>query len=313
MSERSGASFDDIEAFVAVARNGGFTRAAEALDTSKSNVGKAVQRLEKRLGTVLLHRTTRSVRLTEDGETYLEAAQGALEKLAEAEKLLSARRAEPAGLVRIDFPSGVGRLILPTLADLRRRFPKITLEIALTDRFSDLTEDGWDIVVRAGRPPETGDSVVKRLCDMRLGLYAAPSYLAGRPAIKAIRDLRDHDAIIFRDGVGRLRQWRLQEQGSETILAPQATVILSDGQGFVDAAVRGLGIAQIFGRVAAPLIAEGRLVHLLPTADVDGPTVYAVVPFGRRMPAKTRAVMEHLVAVAKESTGLDPGTIPAET
>lgn len=298
-TERGISLIDDIEVFVAVARNASFTRAAEALDTSKSNVGKAVQRLEKRLGTTLLHRTTRSVRLTEDGETYLEAARGALDHLGEAEKLLSARRAEPAGLVRIDFPSGVGRLFLPTLADLRSRYPKLSLEIAFTDRFSDLTEDGWDVIVRAGRPPETGDAVVKRLCDIRLGLYAAPNYLAGRPPIETIRDLREHDAIIFRDGVGRLRPWRLQDQGGEAQLAPPAALILSDGQGFIDAAVRGLGIAQVFDRVANPLVDEGRLLHLLPAADVDGPTIYAIVPLGRRMPAKTRVVLEHLMEIAR--------------
>ncbi len=299
MLERSSAPLDDIEVFVAVARNASFTRAAEALGTTKSNAGKAVQRLEKRLGTLLLQRTTRSVHLTEDGETYLEAARGALEGLSEAEKMLSARRAEPQGLVRVDFPSGVGRLLLSSFADLRAKHPKITLEVALTDRFSELAGEGWDIIVRAGRPPETGDAIVRKLCDLRLGLYAAPSYLEGRPAIETLRDLQDHDAVIFRDSLGRLRPWRLQEQSSEIELAPPTTLVLSDGQGLVDATATGLGLAQIFDRVAAPLVAAGRLVHVLPAADVDGPTVYVVVPLGRKMPAKTRAVLEHLLAVSR--------------
>src|ERR1700733_5626305 len=104
----------DIATFVAVAQNASFTRAAEKLGTSKSNVGKAVQRLEVRLGARLLQRTTRAVRLTEDGELYLEAARSALDGLNEAEVALSARRDEPVGRVRIDTPIGFGRLLLPT-------------------------------------------------------------------------------------------------------------------------------------------------------------------------------------------------------
>ena len=104
----------DIATFVAVAQNASFTKAAEKLATSKSNVGKAVQRLETRLGTRLLQRTTRAVRLTEDGELYLDAARAALDGLSEAETALSARRNEPVGRVRLDIPIGFGRLLLPT-------------------------------------------------------------------------------------------------------------------------------------------------------------------------------------------------------
>src|ERR1700742_4062685 len=102
MSERVDAPMAEIAVFVAVAQTGSFTRAAEQLETSKSNVGKAVQRLEERLGTKLFQRTTRAVRLTEDGETYLEAARLALEGLSEAEIALAARRDQPAGRVRMD-------------------------------------------------------------------------------------------------------------------------------------------------------------------------------------------------------------------
>src|ERR1700754_1899793 len=116
----------DIAAFVAVAQNASFTRAAERLGTSKSNVGKAVQRLEQRLGVRLLQRTTRAVRLTEDGEIYLEAARAALDGLNDAETALSARRDEPVGRVRLDIPIGFGRLLMPTLQRVRRQHPKVT-------------------------------------------------------------------------------------------------------------------------------------------------------------------------------------------
>src|ERR1700744_6240940 len=178
----------DIAIFVAVPQNSRFTRAAEDLGSSKSNVGKAVQRLEARLGTKLFQRTTRAVRLTEDGETYLAAAQMALDGLREAEQQLASRRAAPAGGVRIDLPSGVGRMLLPSFREFRQRHPKVTFEIALTDRMSDPVGEGWDIVVRIGALPDDSELTVRKLCELRLGLYASPEYLARRGEMKTLAE-----------------------------------------------------------------------------------------------------------------------------
>jgi DNA-binding transcriptional LysR family regulator len=164
MSERVDAPMAKIAVFVAVAQTGSFTRAAEDLGSSKSNVGKAVQRLETQLGTKLFQRTTRAVRLTEDGETYLAAAQDALDGLREAEQQLAARRSEPVGRVKIDLPAGFGRLLLPSFIELRERYPKLTLEVALTDRMSDPVGEGWDVVVRIGTLPQDSDLSVRKLC-----------------------------------------------------------------------------------------------------------------------------------------------------
>ncbi len=201
----------DIAAFVEVAQNASFTRAAEKLGTSKSNVGKAVQRLEARLGARLLQRTTRAVRLTEDGEIYLEAARAALDGLNEAEVALSARRDEPVGRVRLDLPIGFGRLLLPTFQRVRERYPKVTVELNLSDRQSDPVKDGWDIVVRAGVLPAEGEMTVRKLCDIRLGLYASSDYLARRAPLTSVDDLTGHEAIIFRAGSGKTIPWTVTD------------------------------------------------------------------------------------------------------
>jgi DNA-binding transcriptional LysR family regulator len=285
----------DIATFVAVAQNASFTKAAEKLGTSKSNVGKAVQRLELRLGTRLLQRTTRAVRLTEDGEIYLEAARSALEGLSEAEVALSARRDEPVGRVRLDVPIGFGRLLLPTLLRIRQQYPKVTLELNLSDRQSDPVKDGWDIVVRAGQLPAEGEMTVRKLCDMRLALFASSGYLARHAPLSSIHDLTGHEAVVFRAGSGKTRSWTVTE-GSRVFetIAP-ASLITSDGRAFIDAAIAGLGIAQIFDRVAEPHVTAGELEHVLPQADVDGPPIHALIPAGRRMPPKTRVVLDTLV------------------
>jgi DNA-binding transcriptional LysR family regulator len=285
----------DIATFVAVAQNASFTKAAEKLGTSKSNVGKAVQRLELRLGTRLLQRTTRAVRLTEDGEIYLEAARSALEGLSEAETALSARRDEPVGRVRLDIPIGFGRLLLPTLLRIRQQYPKVTVELNLSDRQSDPVKDGWDIVVRAGQLPAEGEMTVRKLCDMRLALFASSDYLARHAPLVSIDDLTGHEAIIFRAGSGKTRPWTVTDGTRVFDTMPPASLITGDGRAFIDAAIAGLGIAQIFDRVAEPHVNAGELEHVLPQADVEGPPIHALIPAGRRMPPKTRVVLDSLV------------------
>jgi len=294
MSERVDAPINEIAVFVAVAQSGSFTRAAEEIGSSKSNVGKAVQRLEARLGSQLFQRTTRAVRLTEDGETYLLAAQEALESLREAEQQLASRRAEPAGRVKIDLPAGFGRLLLPSFILLREKYPKLTVEMALTDRMSDPVGEGWDVVVRIGALPDDSEFTVRKLCDLRLGLYASPEYLARHGDVKALAELTDHDAIVFRGPAGRLRSWTVRENDIVREIVPHTVLVLADGQALVEAAIAGFGITQIHDRVALPHVRAGRLVHLLPHADVDGPPVHAIISLGQKMAAKTRAVVNHL-------------------
>lgn len=285
----------DIATFVAVAQNASFTKAAERLGTSKSNVGKAVQRLEVRLGTRLLQRTTRAVRLTEDGELYLEAARTALDGLNEAEIALSARRDEPVGRVRLDIPIGFGRMLLPVFALVREQYPKVTLELSLSDRQSDPVKDGWDIVIRAGELPAEGEMTVRKLCDIRLGLYASHDYVARHAPLTSIHDLTGHEAIIFRAGSGKTRPWTVTDGNRVFETAPPASVTTGDGRAFMNSAIASMGIAQIFDRVAAPHVEAGELQHVLPQADVEGPPIYALIPAGRRMPPKTRVVLDHLV------------------
>ncbi len=296
MQEIVEASIQDITAFTAVAQSGSFTRAAEDLGSNKSNIGKAVQRLEKQLGTRLFQRTTRAVRLTEEGAAYLKAANSALNTLREAGQALAASRAEPVGRVRIDLPAGFGRLLLPSLQKMRDRYPKLILELALTDRMSDPVSEGWDIIVRIGELPSDSELTVRKLCDTKQALYASPDYLARRGAIKSIADLNSHDALVFRSQAsGRLRDWELRDGDQTRNFIPTPVLILSDGQALVEAIQLGLGIAHILDRVALPHVQAGRLVHVLPEADVPGPPVHAIIPLGAKMTAKTRAVLNYLV------------------
>lgn len=296
---RSAPPIQDIATFVSVAQNASFTRAAEQMATSKSNVGKAVQRLEARLGTKLLQRTTRAVRLTEDGEIYLEAARAALDGLGEAEVVLAARRDEPVGRVRLDLAVGLGVALMPTFAALRERYPKVTLDLSLNDRQSDPVKEGWDIVLRIGELPATGEMIVRKICPLRNCLYASAGYLERHGPIDDITALRQQDGILFRANNGQLRPWSVMENGRPVEVSPNVSVVASDGRAMIDATRSGLGVAQIFDRVAHQFVACGQLVHILPELDVDGPPVHALIPLGRRMPPKTRVVLEHISEVLR--------------
>ncbi len=297
MPERGELPITDIAMFIAVAQNASFTRAAEQLGTSKSNVGKAVQRLEDRLGTKLFQRTTRVVSLTEDGETYLDAARAALDGLNEAEIALAARRDEPVGRVRLDIPVGFGQLLIPSFAKLRQRYPRVTLDLSLSDRQADVVGEGWDIVVRIGPLPPSGDMTVRKLCELRDELYASPQYLERRGPVLSAKELWEQDAIIFRAGNGQLRLWKVISDGRALEISPNVSMIVSDGRTMVDAARAGFGIAPIFDRVALPYVESGELRHVLPAADSALLPVHAMIPLGRRMPPKTRVVVDYLVEV----------------
>src|SRR5262249_18355068 len=161
-----------------------------------------------------------------------------------------------------------GRLLLPTLKEFRALHPKVLLELALTDRMSDPVAEGWDIVVRIGELSADSDMTVRKLCNLNLALYASPDYLANSKAIHSIADLGAQDAVVFRGPSGRLRSWSVAENGEQREYVPAPVLVLTDGQALVEAAVLGLGVAQILDRVAQPYVADGRLVHVLPSAVV---------------------------------------------
>ncbi len=122
--------------------------------------------------------------------------------------------------MRLDIPVGFGRLLLPTFVAVRARYPQVTLEVSLSDRQSDPVGEGLDIVTRIGELPVGGDMTVRKLCDLRLGLYASADYLARRRPPASVKDLPSHEAIIFRAASGRLRPWTLFEAGRTSEMSP---------------------------------------------------------------------------------------------
>ncbi|MFD2166362.1 LysR family transcriptional regulator [Thalassotalea euphylliae] len=288
------ALLNEIVAFIAVAEFGSFTLAAEQLNSTKSSTGKAVKKLESELGLNLFNRTTRSVRLTEEGQIFLDAAKHAVDTINEAKLLLDARKDEPAGHLRVNLPIGIGRNIANTLKDFTQNYPKVTVELSLSDRFEDAIKGEWDIVVRIG---ELSDSsfIAKRLCHVSPVLCASPEYLSRRGTPRNLHELREHDAVMFRMPTGKRRPWIFHETNGSTIeMSPNPLALFNDGRTLVDAVVSGLGIGQLYDKALGSLLKTGELIELFPESAVKGPPINALIPSGRVMPAKTKVFIEFL-------------------
>ena len=293
-------SLSGIATFVAVARAASFTQAGTALGISKSAVGKAVARLEDRLGVKLFHRTTRRLALTADGEAYFAVCARALEGIAEAEGSLGGKLLVPAGRLRIDMPAAFGRkVMLPILLDIGKAYPALQLTLTFTDDVIDLVEEGVDLAIRFGTLEDSSDLVARRLTSHRWVICAAPAYLVAQGVPQVLADIAHHDCIVgYRRG--RPLAWHIVENGQPARLAPPPTHQISDGEAMVDAAVAGIGLCQMPLALMRPHIEAGQLVTVLDDWTSREIDVHAVWPRTAHLRPKVRHVVDTLVKLGGE-------------
>ncbi len=288
------ALLNEILVFLSVADHGSFTAAASSLNSTKSGTGKAVKRLESAMGLTLFNRTTRSVRLTEEGKIFYDAAKMAMDTINEAKVVLDSRKAEPAGRLRVNLPIGIGSSIVHSLQEFTQTYPKVTLELSLSDRFEDAVKGEWDILVRIGEL-EDSSFIAKPLGHTRRILCASPDYLAQFGIPSDLDDLTSHHALLYRLHTGKLRQWAFHQQdGNIRTLSPTPLAIFNDARSFIDAVSAGLGIAQIYDKAVLRSLDQGTIVEVLPDFASDGAPINALIPSGRVMPAKTKAFIGFL-------------------
>jgi LysR family transcriptional regulator, regulator for bpeEF and oprC len=286
-----------IEEFVRVAEAKSFVRAAEGLGLSTSGLAKAVRLLEDRLGVKLLHRTTRKVSLSDDGQAFYLRAKRMLIDFEEAQSALSQGAAEPQGNLRIDVPIALGRLVLlPHIVSFAQRHPKIRLDCRFNDRYVDLVDEGIDVAVRVG---ELADSslIAKPLGHFSFGTYASPHYLRQRGKPRHPDDLRQHDLLAFMFPTGRLLPLKF-ERGEEHIsFEPvSARAVFNNGEAMTDAAAMGLGLAQVPDFHAQAAVAAGQLKPVLTGWASKGNPMQLVYASSRHLSAKVRALVAHVSA-----------------
>ena len=243
-----------------------FSRAAKAFGVPASSISRRITDLEAELGVELLHRTTRTVRLTETGAQYLEQVRAGLAQLQDAEELVGHRSQTPSGTLRISTMPGYGQMLLmPALRDFNAKYPDILLDVHLSDALVDLGRDQIDIAIRGGRQPQ--DRVVARKLDPnRFILAASPQYLAEHGTPRTLEELCSHRALMYR-GPSAVIKWQgLDEDGwRELPMAP--AFISNDGASLIALARQHRGIVLLTEWALAGYLARGELVSFaLPQA-----------------------------------------------
>lgn len=255
--------------FVRVVEVGSFTRAAEALGLPTSSVSRSVAKLEDELGVTLLERTTRRIALTEAGRTFFERAREALAGLEEANSLARDAAQQVHGVVRVALPIEIGATTGSLFAGFLLAHPRIRVELTFTNRGAELVGDLVDLAVVVGRLPDSS-LVTRRLGAATNRLYAAPTYLARRGAVRTFADLARHEAIAMRSIGGAVRWEMTGPRGVERVDVP-SRVVGDSFQFAADAAVAGLGVAQLPVWIGDQLAAAGRLVAVLPRFSAQVP------------------------------------------
>lgn len=292
--------FAGVTVFVAVARAGSFTKAADKLGLTKSAVGKGIARLEERLGFKLLHRTTRLTRMTADGEAYLAACVAAIDEITAVQTALSSHNQVLSGRLHIDMPVAFGRrVLLPVLMDIVRPHPDIHLTLTFTDATSDLLRDDVDLAIRFGGLEDSGHLVARRLVVQQRVICASPGYLREHGTPATLADVGDHRCVVGTLN-GPPLVWFVREGHAETKFTPPATHQLSDGEAMVDAAVAGLGIVQLPLSMVREHLQSGRLEEVLPAWAGHGVEVHAVWPHRGQLSPRLRYVVDKLVDCAAQ-------------
>ncbi|GAA4018595.1 LysR family transcriptional regulator [Actimicrobium antarcticum] len=288
--------FTGVAIFVAAARAGSFTAAAERLGITKSAVGKSIARLEQRLSIKLFHRTTRKIALTVDGAAYFASCATALDGIADAELALQNGHQTPSGRLRIDMPAAFGRgVILPILAELTQAYPALTLTLTFTDNLIDPIEEGIDLLIRFGAIKDSSGLVAKLLSSQRQLICASPHYLARKGgAPQSIADLDRYDCIVGYRRNTPMTWSAMDDHGQPMRFAPPSTYEVGDGDAVLAMALAGCGICQLPSFLVREPLRSGALVSVLDAVSTCQTEIYAVWPQTRHLLPKLRCVIDVL-------------------
>jgi DNA-binding transcriptional LysR family regulator len=302
--------FDALQAFARVVEAGSFTKAAQTLHMSKTTVTQLVQQLEGRLRVKLLNRTTRQVRVTADGAAYYERIVKLLADLEDADTSLSSASAVPKGYLRVDVPSPLARIILmPALPAFHARYPDIQLDMGVSDRMVDLIGDNVDCVVRGG---ELNDSslMARRVGELQLGVYAAPSYLerTGTPFHPRELEHSQHRIVGFlRASSGKVAPLAMRRHGESVVVQGRYVVAADDGNAYLAAGLAGLGILWLPHYMAASHVACGELLPLFDGWSMDSMPLYVVYPPNRHVSAKLRVFVDWVAELMERHAPIGSG------
>ena len=291
---RQGA-IDGVEAFLSVARHRSFRKAAAELGVTPSAISQTVRVLEARVGAALFVRTTRSVGLTEAGERFLSRAKPAFEELVAASEVARELGQRPTGLLRLSVPSAVVPIVLdPLIASFCRAYPEVEVEIVASAESVDLAAEGFDAGVRMGQFIAADMVAVRLTPSFPFEVVGSPDYLRRRKRPERINDLRQHACLRMRRSNGSIAPWSFIDGNKAVEAIVSGPLIARDYPTLLGAAIRGVGLAQVPGPIAAAPLADGRLQALLRPFAVTTPGVFLYHSGRRQVLPKLRAFIDHV-------------------
>lgn len=283
------ANLNEILIFMSVVDEGSFIAGGHAMGLTRSAAGKAVSRLEDRLGVRLLNRTTRALSLTDDGRVFYDRGLQVLAAVEEAEASVSVRAGKPRGLLRLTVPDAYGKLVvMPIVKSYLEAWPDVQAEISFADRQADIIEEGFDLAVRIGNAAADSRLVSRVVATYEAVLCASPAYLSERGKPKSLDDLHDHDCLIF-SSRSRRQSWRFRAEEGGWVTAPaRGRLRLDSGQAIRDAALAGLGIAYLPSFLVERELSDRRLRRILSDLQAEDVTVSAIYPTRRLLEPRVR-------------------------
>ena len=294
--------FDRMHIFVRVAELASFTQAAEALGIPKASASTAVQQLETQLGTRLLHRTTRRVQLTQDGQAYYERCKDLLADVDELQSMF--QQADGAGLkgrVRIDMSTGMARnVVVPRLPELLARHPGLEVELSSTERRVDVVREGFDCVLRTGAVVDSS-LVARPLGLARLVNCASPAYLRAHGTPRSLADLPGHRLVHFVNTLGaRSAGFEAVVDGALVLTPMQGALTVNNAEAYMAGCLAGLGLIQVPHLGVVDLLARGDLVEVLPQLAAPPMPLTLMYANRRNLPRRVRTMMDWLAQVVAE-------------
>ena len=305
------ASYAGVVAFIAVAAEGSFARAADRLGVGRSAVSRSVQKLEAQLDARLFQRTTRSTSLTREGELFFRNCHPGVQRIVQAlEEMRELREGPPRGQLRIGATVGFGRrVVAPLLAGFRARYPELAIDLLLDDRAIDFSADRVDVAFREG-PLEDSQLIAKRLVPMQLLICAAPDYAQAHGLPREIDELGAHACINYRTAAGRIADWEFRLDGDKRKLVPPSRCSFNDLDLVLESVLRGEGIAQLPGYLVSEALREGRLVTCLTQYAPDDRGHYLCYLSRQQLPTRMRVFIDYMTEAVR---ALDLLFVPASS
>jgi DNA-binding transcriptional LysR family regulator len=285
--------------FVRVVETGSFSAVARETNNNQSSVARLIGQLEDHFGIRLFHRTTRRLSLTDDGEGLLAQARSMLEAAEEMETTLGRRKASPTGRVRVGLPPGMAILITSRLSALLRRYPGLTVELVIGERFGDLIEERLDLVVQTGRS-ENASAVARPIATFGRAVVAAPTYLEQHGIPQDPAELAQHSCIVHETGPDSDR-WSFTGPDGPVDVRVSGSLHASSATMVHRATLAGYGMAWLLEPHVLDDIRAARLCRVLPKYASEREQTFVIYPSRRNLPPRTRVLIDFFVSVGREA------------